>query len=236
MSVHSRIGLATAIALLLTTSAAWTARNLNPGVAPAHSKAHGKTYGDWGAEWWKWALSVPLDQSPANDPTGEFAGLGQAGPVWFLAGTFGGAAERTITIPPGKAIYFPLFNFINDYPCPDPDFKPAPGQTLEDFLTDGVTPYLDLVQSLSAEVDGVPISDLFNYRSVSELFDFTADASHMANDPCITGGPQQAVTGGYSVLLAPLRPGQHTIHFGSETLFGDFLFVVDVTYHITVAP
>ena len=34
----------------------------------------------------------------------------QSGPVWFLAGTFGGKAERTCTIPSGKAILFPPIN------------------------------------------------------------------------------------------------------------------------------
>ena len=73
----------------------------NPRVLPPQSHPHGKTYGEWAAAWWQWALSIPEAQNPVADATGEFAGLGQSGPVWFLAGTFGNSAERTVTIPAG---------------------------------------------------------------------------------------------------------------------------------------
>lgn len=226
---------AAALALLVATSSAQAAAtNPNPGVVPINASAYGKSYGNWGAEWWIWALSVPLDLSPITDPTGAFGSQGQSGPVWFLAGTFGGAAERTITIPAGKGIFFPLFNIFNDYPCPDPNFQPAPGQTLEEFLREGAAAIIDLATDLFAEVDGVPIGNLFNYRAHSDLVTFTAHPSLIAIDPCVTGEPQPAVADGYWVMLAPFKPGPHTIHFGSRALFGDFQFEVDVTYHITV--
>ena len=68
----------------------------------------GKRWEEWTAEWWKWSLSLPKDQNPITDPTGENASHNQRGPVWFLAGTFGGVAERTCDIPAGKAIFFPI--------------------------------------------------------------------------------------------------------------------------------
>jgi hypothetical protein len=56
--------------------------------------------------------------------------------VWYLASTAGGAVTRSCTIPAGKTILFPIVNTENDYPCPDPNFKPAPGQSLQGFLTE----------------------------------------------------------------------------------------------------
>ena len=159
----------------------------NPGVVPPHNKIQGKTYGDWGAEWWKWALSVPIAQSPINDPTGIYGSQNQQGSVWFLAGTFGvpvsdpcaafgyhctGPGYREITIPNGTYIFFPLVNTENDYPCPDPTFQPAPGQSMADFLTAGavvqIDPWADTTtHSLSASVDGQTLTHLLNYRGTS---------------------------------------------------------------------
>jgi hypothetical protein len=79
-------------------------------VFPVDSKPYGKSYAEWSAIWWQWLLSIPEDKSPAGDLTGENCETNQQGPIWFLAGTFGGAAERTCTIPSGKAIMFSPIN------------------------------------------------------------------------------------------------------------------------------
>jgi hypothetical protein len=205
-------------------------------IAPIKSRPYGKSYGQWGAAWWTWALSFPSDRSPIQDTTGELGSQGQSGPVWFLAGTGGGAVERTITIPTGKGVFFPLLNVINDYPCPDPNFQPGPGQTLEEFLTEGAAFFVDHATELSLEVDGVPVKNPFNYRAASGLFTFTGDPSLTSFDPCITGEPQPAVTDGYWIMLRPLTPGKHTIHFVSKAEFPEFgfEFTVEVTYHLKV--
>ena len=53
----------------------------------------------------------PEESNPVDDKIGEFCNKNQNDPnVWFLAGTFGGKAERTCTIPVGKAILFPIIN------------------------------------------------------------------------------------------------------------------------------
>jgi len=230
--------LATAfLALLMATSLAQAAgRNPNPGVSPINSNPYGKSYGDWCAAWWTWALSFPADRNPILDATGAFGSQGQSGPVWFLAGTAGGTVVRTLTIPAGKGIFFPLLNVINDYPCPDPNFQPAPGQSLEEFLTEGAVFFVDHATELALEVDGVPLRNLFDYRATSGLFTFTGDPSMTVFDPCITGEPQPAVSDGYWLMLSPLRPGQHTIHYVSKAEFPEFgfEFTVEVTYHLTV--
>jgi len=215
------------------------ASNYNPGVIPPYAKAHGKTYGDWGAEWWKWALSVPFDQSPITDTTGQYGSQNQKGSVWFLAGSFGTTEERWITIPAGKSIFFPLVNVWNDYPCPDPTFQPAPGQTMEDFLTLGVAPYIDpwVTESdntLSAKVDGVELKNLLNYRGISKLTKFIADPSQIAMDPCITGEEQVAVSDGFWIMLVPLTPGKHTIEFSAFAKEKPWPFDLNVTYHVTI--
>jgi hypothetical protein len=86
--------------------------NVSPNtiVFPVDSKPYGKSYAEWSAIWWQWLLSIPNDTSPAGDSTGKSCATNQQGPIWFLAGTFGGAAERTCTIPSGKTIMFSSIN------------------------------------------------------------------------------------------------------------------------------
>ena len=70
--------------------------NVSPNtlVFPVDAKPYGKSYAEWSAIWWQWLLSIPKDTSPAGDTTGKNCGTNQQGPIWFLAGTFGGA-DRT---------------------------------------------------------------------------------------------------------------------------------------------
>jgi hypothetical protein len=207
--------------------------NQNSLVFPPTSQPYGNSYAEWGSEWWKWAFGFDCANLPISDPDGSNQDQNQSGPVYFLAGNTGGAVVRDVTIPAGKAVFFPLINIINDYPCPDPNFQPAEGQSLEDFLTDGATGFIDLADILSVNVDGTDLTNLTDYRGTSSMFNFTGNPD-LANcaDPCITGTEQQAVTDGYWIMLKPLSTGSHTLHFtGGISMYN---WVVDVTYNITV--
>jgi hypothetical protein len=62
---------------------------------------------------------------------------------------------------------------------------------------------------------------------------FTADpAAAPIYDACLTGEPQPGVSTGYWLLLPPLTPGTHTLHFGvvNENV------TQDITYVLTVTP
>ena len=71
-----------------------------------------------------------MDTSPLFDLTGAQAANGQSGPVWFLAGLTWFYADpamhfavRNVTIPAGKALFFPIANSI----CVNlPDFGDQP--------------------------------------------------------------------------------------------------------------
>ena len=206
--------------------------NNNPGVVPPNAEPFGKSYGDWGAEWWKWAIAIPFASNPIMDPNGDAQAQGQHGPVWFLAGDAGGFVERTVQVPAGRAIFVPLLNLANDYPCPDPSFQPAPGQSLYDFLASGAAGILAYVDGMTAQLDGTTIRNLFDYRGTSQLSTFTGDPSMVAFDGCITGTPQQFVSDGYWLMLKPLSPGMHTLRI-TGSVFGG-AFTLDVLYHIQV--
>jgi hypothetical protein len=231
------IVLVVGLSIGLTSQLASGTGNPNPGVIPPHARAHGLSYAEWGAQWWHWAYSFPVDQFPPLQSGELDCGLGQSGPVWFLAGTAGqGPVTRSCTIPTGKPIFFPIITYLNDYPCPDPNFQPPAGETLEQFLTEGAEAIVDLVTQLEVVVDGRSLNDLFSYRATSRLFAFTADPSLVLFDSCVTGTEQYGVTDGYWILLRPLAAGTHTIFFRGVIDFGGNTFEVQVTYNLTIAP
>ena len=208
-----------------------TARgNLNPGVIPNM----GHLYGDLAADWFQWALSFRKAEVPFFNPGGPVdASRGQQGHVWFLAGSNVGPTRRSAEVPTGVALFFPLANLNNEYPCPDPSFRPDTGESMEHFLVRTAQPYLQYMTGLFAEIDGVPVRNPEFYLATSPLFTIDADpalAQDPVWDPCITGTPQPAIAMGYWLLLPPFPPGRHTLHFGS-TGWGQ-----DVTYILNVKP
>lgn len=224
------------LGLMMTTSTPQAQSNTTPGVIPPNARPYGMTYGDWGGKWWQWALSFQLADIPFYNTGGPVdISAGQSGHVWFLAGANNGlTAPREGVIPAGTALFLPLGNLINDYPCPPQfGFEPNPGESLEQFLQrtgNGFMPQLT-DQDLFAEIDGVSVKKLSMYRSISHLFYFTADPALSATfDPCVTGTSQPGVSIGYYLMLNPLPPGQHTLHFGTVS-FGQ-----DITYNLTVLP
>ena len=201
---------------------------------PPQSHPYGASYATWGARWWQWALSAPFGSDPITDVDGTYCDFDQSGPVWYLAGSFGSATVRSCTVPAGAAIFFPIVNFYANYPCPPEfGFEPAPGQSLEEFLTEFVTTAIDGATNMLVEVDGVSLGDVTPFRATSGLIALDIDPSWAAADPCVTGAPQPAVVDGYWMMLPPLSPGAHTLHFHAELPnFGGF--VLDVTYNLTV--
>jgi hypothetical protein len=203
----------------------------NPSVIPPQASSHGQTYGEWSAAWWQWVLSIPADHNPALDLTGADAAQGQSGSVWFLAGVFGssGAVERTITVPPGKALFFPLINFVWISTVPE-DPHTAEG------IRAIIEPPADAATDLACEVDGVPLKNLAAYRTESPLFEVTLPAGDVFGAGPATYGP--SMDQGYYLMLAPLSAGEHSIHFKGTmpaTIAPYWTpFSVNVTYHITV--
>ncbi len=203
--------------------------NPNPGVLPPHSQAFGATYGDLAGAWWNWALQFPLGEDPITDDTGEDGDQGQSGPVWFLAGTFGATAERTLTVPAGKALFVPLVNSVWWVPEDGPD---------EDAVRAGAASSIDTTSVLECTVDGVPLQGLFGYRAASPEGGFVL---HIPEGSLATawgyapGDRDPAVADGYWLLLAPLSAGEHVIWF--HAVKGDPddpIFELEVTYHLTV--
>lgn len=190
-------------------------------VAPPDATINGKSQAELSAEWWQYALGLPVDQNPILDTTGANAPIGQSGSVFFLVGSFGDATNRQITITNDKSLFFPLFNsvFIS---TPGDDFTEA---ELRDFVKQDV----DTVTGLNASVDGVAVANLFNHRQFSPLFSVNLPDNNVFGAPPGVYAP--AASDGYWLLASPLTVGKHTIAFGASNANG---VVQDNTYEITV--
>jgi hypothetical protein len=203
------------------------------------------TYGQWGDAWWQWAFSIPAANNPVADPTGQYAAVGQPdGPVWFLAGTFGGSAERTVTIPGGKYLFFPIVNqiWVNLPMWGDNPWS----KDQESYARDLIGAVIDTAADLACEIDGVAVKHIAAYRCRTPkggafMVDFPeGDIWGLVGQEDVNGDIFQAGSYGPSLqdgiylMLAPLSPGQHTIHFTATTWGGDW--DLEVLYHLTVGP
>jgi hypothetical protein len=198
------------------------------GVYPPNSTPYGLTYGEWTAKWWQWVYSMPETVNPTFDNTGVKCANNQTGPVWFLAGTFGGAVTRQCTIPSDKAILMPIINV-------ECDSSSDPTQDTEAELRACAKADQDTVIGKEITVDGISIDNLDNYRFQSPLFNLTFPENNIAG---VTPQTAKAVSDGFWILLEPLSPGMHEIHskgvLGDPTATGTVNFALDVKYLLTV--
>jgi hypothetical protein len=193
---------------------------------PANSHPYGHTYGEWAGLWWNWALAEPVDKIPLFDDTGALCAQAQAGPVWFLAGTLGGTANRDCSVPAGKALLMPIVNEgVFNFPGDTFDLNAEQAGVAADAHA--------AAGSLTFAVDGKPLAprDIAASFEESGAFNITMPVNNVFGlDPGTVVGP--SVDAGYYLILSPLPPGTHTISYGG-TIAGA---TVSVTYTLHVVP
>lgn len=229
------------LALPFALALSFTLAGSHPAIAGDDSgslrgQAHppGNLYSAYQAKWWQWATSLPADHNPLLDTADGSAG--QAGPVWYLGGVFGSApAERTLTVPAGKSLFFPVINLA--YFLTDATDTVEGSRELINLIMDYI-----VHDETFVEIDGQSVADLERYRTDSPLFDVgpLPENNLLGVD---AGTVIPTVDDGIYLLLSPLTPGEHTIRFGGRVfvpagVLGEDPWenIQDVTYHITVEP
>jgi len=213
-----------------------------PKVIDRDSVAYGRTYSEWSAAWEQWSDSIPVAQHPLF--TDGDCSVGQSGPVWFLGGKFcaNGAncsytgVVRSCNVPSEKALYFPILN--GEDSALEESVAENPGnETYQQIAT--MRSYEDAGLSaakVSCWVDGAPIRHLKErFRVQSPAFGFTLPTDNLlkaiyGNPNFLAGTYFPAVDDGYYVMLAPLPPGPHRLHFRG-VVDG---FALDITYYLNV--
>jgi hypothetical protein len=169
-------------------------------------------------EWWTWAISKPSpldgDYILGRRCKGEFVEG-----VFFLAGTQGGEATRTCTVPADTALFFPVLNsFITD---DEEAYPEGPTNFVDTALANG---------EFSATLDG---EDLEIIRIATGPFTLTVPKPNIFKAP---PGPYTAVSDGLWVYLPQgLEPGEYTLQFGGTSVTAEGEpFSLDVTYNLKV--
>ncbi len=210
-------------------------------IAPSNALADatptvlGKTIGEWSEKWWQWAYSIPTPSNPMLDTSGAYCDVGQRGPMWFLAGYFigdGTPVVRDCTVPRGKYILFPIANATWIQTRQDQEVNPQYTETDYRRLANEFLPP-SVGGDIEASLDGNPI--IFNpktpiIQSQSPVFKATFPTDnvfsafgYLASD--LTGYP--IVSDGWWVVLPPLAPGEHVLHFRAGQS-------QNMTYHLRV--
>jgi len=224
---YPRVVVATVVSLLLLAVNGYAAAAAKP--VPPNANAQGG-YAALSADWLEWLIAIPAPDNPLFDPTGADAAQGQAGNVWFLTGTTGGAATRTVTVPAGTFLFFPIINFfwVNTPEYGDPEWSPEQEESVRAFLAS----HVDTAHDVQLQVDGRSVSNVPALRISGAVGSCTIPDDNIFGAP-FASGPHACVADGYWALLQPLAKGSHTIHF-SGGLAADG-FTLDVTYHVTVS-
>ena len=220
-------------AALVVLVASRAQANGGASIVPINGNALGRIYSGLAADWWKWAVQTPTPSNALVDTTGINCTKNQINHLWFLAGTAGGGTiTRTCTVPKLTFLFFPLANDFYGAFLNDPD-----NQRTEDFVRSQTTCVLGAI--VHAEIDGVAVKNPQQYLEQSPLF-----ILHLPTDniygltpdvvPGLTLDP--SVDRGYYLLLEPLPPGKHTIHFTSAPPSSTAcVSQQDVTYHLTIS-
>jgi hypothetical protein len=178
------------------------------------------TIPEWTAKWWKWAYSFSgYYNNPLLDPNGTALMKFQPSdePVFFLSGAYNSVANRTVTIPAGKAILYPVLNAEISFT----DFPNAKG---EDDLKRALESDLSAATYVGTELNEISLP---YHRIKADLFDLSVAKDNIFD---VSDGPTQAVADGYWIFLKPLPIGEYTIHIKGEQPF----YRSEVTYKINI--
>ena len=217
-----------ALALLLAVATGLAQAAPNP--LPPNSNAYGKGYAELTADWLEWILAIPEASNPLLDSDGAFAAVGQSGKIWFLAGTIGGPpVTRTVTVPAGTALFFPIVNYfwVNTPEYGDDPWSPAQ----EEYVRGILAANIDTAYGLILEIDGRTVPNVDRLRVSGAVGKCTLADDNIFGAP-FDPVPHDCVADGYWALLPPLSAGTHTIHFAGGVAAAQFS--LDVTYRITV--
>jgi hypothetical protein len=196
--------------------------------------------------WTQWAYTKPVEDSPL---LGAYEGGAKCdgtpapvsptrGNTWFLAGTDGlttdGKEEtvRICTVPAETQLFFPVVSatFFITFPGP-PEFEDK--QKARDY----VKGYIRAVEedpdlSIVVTVDGEEISSDQIVRAKTSFFPLTFPEDNIYARFNVKAGTYPTITNGLWVMLPPLPPGPHTIHFELSAPNADVF--QNNTYHLTV--
>lgn len=170
--------------------------------------------------------------------------------MWFLAGI--GFAEpyqtafRSCTVPAGKMLFLPVIDaWVDNLNCPG---QPSGTTSAQDLASTVAAQEASIVSgSQSVTIDGTSVPGLTDsstiYRATAGAFSYRLTTTSILNSFCpgdpfpagTTPPPPGAYADGVYLMLAPLSPGVHHLHWTAQETGGPLGSTQqDVTYVLTV--
>ncbi|GAB3173707.1 hypothetical protein GCM10027059_45220 [Myceligenerans halotolerans] len=157
-----------------------------------------------GARWLQWAASMGVSRHPIADQSGRDAGRKQPNDVWFVAGTFGGHAQREFSLPAGRRLFLPAFCMWSTGPLDPANFGRAFGSVDLDGRAVELTP----AGTAAVRMRGSLANPVTGFQLWSKRYVF-----------------------GLWALVPPFAPGQHQLAVRGGDGYG-FETEVDAVIHV----
>ncbi len=193
----------------------------NPSVLPPDAKVQGMALGEWQTLLFKEIFETPQDVNPAFGAPWTSCFVDQNGKVGIgVAYVFSGSSE--CELPAGMMLYI----LVVGSECSSAETPPFYGGNYEQLQTCALT---FTPANMQASVDGVAVRNLEDYTSLTPLYQLVLPVGNVLGAEAGT-----YISVGYATgfMLAPLSPGEHTVHVHGEIPSAGFIY--DWVYHITV--
>jgi hypothetical protein len=216
--------------LRLALAAAVAGASLGASANGQGGRDEGRDQGrDLSSDWWQWAVSIPAAVNPVLDASGQSCMVGQSGEVWFLAGSFGGVASRSCSVPEGVKLFLPVANSVN---FDTPGVCGQVGNLSVAELRGFSATFINGLTQTSATIDSKPVR---LRRIRSDVFPLALPTENIFTAPpdCVVpaGVYPRAVDDGYYALIDDLAVGEHTLQIAAA---GANEFNLNVVYRLTV--
>jgi hypothetical protein len=209
--------------LLIVSIFASSCGPAKPRVLAPDSDVEGLTYGEWSAKWWQYVLSVPGEENPLNGAIGANCIFQRSGNVALIAVDPLVGEPIACEVPSGMTLFLDILSAECSTLEEPPFYGGNEGELRACAM--GFT-----FTDLQATIDGVDVEDLDQYVHLSPLFDFTIPEDNIL----WVDGPASgsSISNGAHLMLAPLSPGEHTIHLHAS--IPELEFTVDMDLELTV--
>jgi hypothetical protein len=163
-------------------------------IYPIDSKPYRISYSEWSIKWWQWLSSIPKENNPALDWTGDNVHVNQIYPnVLFLCQTIEGVESlpiRKSTIPINRAIFMPVINWIS--------IMNVDGDT-DIELIEVARHRMDVIGTLEIIINGITINKgLEKYRVQSPFFEIDLPQNNIFGLP---SGKRRCISDGYWIFF-----------------------------------
>jgi hypothetical protein len=224
---HNRIGfvlLVMVTVLFVTVSFASANWNANPRVLPPDARVQGMTNAEWSAVWFKETFAIAASEHPGLGEPWTDCFVARVGNIGLSVAFFFTPSEPFVCEMPPGTMLLPNVGAVECSTVEDPPFNGGNEEELRACAQSfGLT--------VEASIDGVAIENLSDYIVTSPPYELTLPEDNILGVP---PGTAESVAHGAFLMLAPLQPGQHTIH--TSVTFAGFGVTIEGDYDVTVKP